>query len=76
MLSVANKLIMLSVIMVNVIMLSVAMLNVVMLSVVMLNVTAPKVQLTSLQYFFLLSLTLPANKLECLDGWAIVFVSC
>jgi hypothetical protein len=41
MLSVANKLIMLSVIMVNVAMLSVVMLSVVTLSVVILSVVAP-----------------------------------
>jgi hypothetical protein len=64
-LSVANKPIMLSVI----------ILNAVMLSVVMVNVVASKVHLTSLQYFFLSSLTLLMNKLECLDGWAFLSVA-
>ncbi len=44
MLNVANKPIMLSVIMLNFVMLSVVMLNVVMPSVVMLNVVAPSSQ--------------------------------
>ncbi len=65
MLSLANKPIMLTVI----------FLNAVMLSVVMVNVMASKVQLTSLQYFFLSSLTLLMNKLECLDGWAFLSVA-
>jgi hypothetical protein len=62
--------IMLSVIMLSVIMLSVIMLSVVMLNVIILNVEAPTKYLQtrhqSYKKLFFSSVTLPANKLECL----------